>query len=404
MRRSPLLPAPGALLCRVLLAVFAAGGLRAQEQDAGYYIERTGETRRFIQRFSWEPEEYASRYEVQMERRDAAGNWIRILEENTGDNFIELSLPAGSYRCRVRAYDLMGRPAGNPEWTPIEILPALQPELEGFTPDRLSLDQLAPEPGTGRVLILAIKGRNLAEAAEFRLLPEKGEPLLPLQYRPEASGENAVLVFGGKELRPGDYKLQVTNPGGLSDSLGTLRLSPPKKSTALAVSAGFEPLVPLYGEIHKLLESSFFPAGAYASFSFLPLQRPFGSAGFETALHWTYISSRYHGNTLLYDVSSHFLGLEAYGLFQKNISPRLSLNLRLGGGLFAVLGFEKTAPGSESPGVNALIPVAGLGLSLRWIFLGPFFAELGAEYTHFFSVDDPPPGYFRPFAGMGFSR
>jgi hypothetical protein len=98
------------------------------------------------------------------------------------------------------------------------------------------------------------------------------------------------------------------------------------------------------------------------------------------------------------------LGLEAYGLLRKSLTRSMSLNLRLGGGLFSILGFEKEAAEYRAEQVNALVPAAGGGLSLRWLFLRPFFAEMGVEYAHFFSVDDPSPGYLRPFAGMGLSK
>jgi hypothetical protein len=391
---------PAALLLAAFLALLPGRG-GAQEREAGYYVEETGGGPRFVQRFSWEPEEYASRYEVRVERREDTGNWTRVLAEFTADNFIELSLSPGSYRYVVQAHDLMERPSGNPEWIYVEVLPALQPVLKSFSPDRLSLDELDRPEGRA-ALTLTVRGRNLA-AAMFRLVPGEGEALLPLRVLPEASGERVVLTFGGERLFPGNYELRMVNPGGLSAS-GTLRVSPPKKTMALSVSAGYEPLIPLYGGLHELLTAPAFPIGAGGRVSFLPVQTKFIDIGMETALHWTYVSSRYDGGTLVYDVTSHFLGLEAYGLFQKNLTRRLSLNLRLGGGLFAILGFEKETAAYHAGQVNVLVPAAGGGLSLRRRFFKFLFAELGAEYTHFFSVDDPPPGYVRPFLGIGYSR
>jgi hypothetical protein len=348
-----------------------------------------------------------------MERRDPAGNWVRLFEEFTEDNFIGFSLAPGFYRYRVRAYDLVEEPAGSSEWVHFEVLPALRPELEGFSPERVSLDELArPEEG-GAILTLTVRGRNLTEAAEFRLVPvcPPGDPapagegdIFPLR---RGSGEEMVLVFDGHRLSPGDYELHVTNPGGLSASLGTLRILPPEKTDRamrFSVSGGYGPLVPLYGEIHELLDAPAFPAGAYGRFAVLPLRTNFGRLGLETAVRWTRVSSRYRGGALVYDVSSHYLGLEVRGLFQKDLTRRLSLNLGLGGGLFSILGFEKRTANYRAKEVNSLVPAAGGGLSLRWFFLESFFAETGMEYIHFFSVDNPSPGYLSPFAGIGFSK
>jgi hypothetical protein len=390
--------APAALLFAALL-VFPPGEAPAQEREAGFYLEDTGGAFRFVQRFSWLPEEYAAFYEVVIQKRDDDGNWITSFSDFTEDDFIELSLPPGSYRYRVRAYDLMERPAGNPEWVSFEILPALRPVLERFSPTRFS-------PGGGAALILTVSGRDLAEAAEFRLVRKSpaGSPgIPPLERREGPAGTGTVLVFDGARLSPGTYELVVVNPGGLSDSLGTLRVYP-DAMPRFAFSGGYGPLIPLYGGLHELLDAPFFPAGAYGQFSFLPARAGSAGLGLETGIYWTRLSSGYRGGLQEYDVSGHYMGVEVYGIAQQRLNRRLALTLRLGGGLFSILGFEKKAPGYRDGRTNALVPVAGGGLSLRLFLSGPFFADLGAEYTHFFSADDSPPGYLRPFAGIGFSR
>jgi hypothetical protein len=294
----------------------------------------------------------------------------------------------------------MEKPSGDPEWRSFEIFPAFRPVLESFSPDSFLLDV----PGEGATLILVVRGLNLTEQAEFRLVRESpGGPqeFLPLERRGGASGKEAVLVFDPEQLPPGSYELSVVNPGGLSDSLGTLRIYLPATMPRFAVSAGYGPLLSLYGGLSELLDASFFPAAAYGQFSFLPLQTPSVGLGLEADIFWTRLSSSYKSSVQEYDVSGHYTGLEVYGFVQKPLGRRVSAKLRLGGGLFSVAGFEKRAPGRRAGAVNALIPAAGGGLSLRMVVLTSFFADLGAEYTHFFSADDSPPGYLRPFAGLG---
>ena len=392
-----------ALLFLTVFLVFPPGraGTQEEKQEAGFYIEETRAGFRFVQRFSWEIEEYASFYEVVIQKREASGNWTTSFSEFTGDNFIEVSLSPGSYRYRVRAYDLMEKPAGNPEWVSFEILPALKPVLERFSPRSFPLGETAAE---GAVLILTVRGQNLTAAAEFRLVRKSPAPsaeILPLKH--DASGKEAVLVFGGGQLSPGTYELVVVNPGGLSGSLGSLEIYPAETMPRFAVSLGYKPLIPLYGGLHELLDTSFFPAGAYGRFSFLPLRTASMGLGLETDISWTRLSSRYTSGVQDYDVSGQYVDLELYGLIQKPLTRRLAARLRLGGGLFSVLGFEKNAPELKADAVNALIPAATAGLTLRLVFFDSFFADLGAEYTHFFSADNSPPGYARPFAGMGFA-
>jgi hypothetical protein len=399
-RPGPRFPAESfAPLFLMVFFILTPGRVRAQE--TGDYLRETGGEPHFIQRFSWEPEEYASRYEVRIERQESGGNWTRILTELTGGDFIELSLPPGSYRCLVQAHDLMENPAGNPDWIYFEVLPALRPRLESLAPDRIRLDKLGILSGKA-ALTLTVKGRNLVEGTEFRLVTETGEEILPLQYRP--SGNGAVLVFAGEQLAPGNYNLRAVNPGGFSDSLGTLKISPSKKPIVFSVSVGYGPLIPLYGKLNELLEAPAYPAGAYGRIALLPIQTDFADMGVEGAFHWTYIASLYNGGTQVYDVSSHFLGFEAYGLLQKSLNRSMALNFRLGGGLSLILDFEKQALGTGVGKVNALAPTIGGGLSFQWRFVKFFFAELGVEYTHFFSVDNPSPGYLRPVLGIGFSK
>jgi hypothetical protein len=193
----------------------------------------------------------------------------------------------------------------------------------------------------------------------------------------------------------------VVNPGGLSDSLGTLGIYLPGKPAIFFVSTGYGPLIPLYGRLHELLEAPFFPAGAYGRIGFLPLRPGFADVGLEAAFHWTYIASRYEHKIQDYDVSSHFLGFTAYGLLRRPLNRNMALAFRLGGGIVSVLGFKKQTP--EAGEVDALIPAAGGGLFFQWSFFKSLFAELGVEYTHFFSVDNPSPGYLRPVLGIGFS-
>jgi hypothetical protein len=51
--------------------------------------------------------------------------------------------------------------------------------------------------------------------------------------------------------------------------------------------------------------------------------------------------------------------------------------------------------------MTILIPAIAAGASFKWLVKKPFFAEAGFDFVHFFTVDNPQPGYLRPFAGAG---
>jgi hypothetical protein len=63
------------------------------------------------------------------------------------------------------------------------------------------------------------------------------------------------------------------------------------------------------------------------------------------------------------------------------------------------LHFEYSRGSSES--LRTLMPSLGAGASFMWFVKKPFFLEIGAEYMHFFSVDNPSLGYIRPILGGG---
>jgi len=191
-----------------LIIIFLFAGISAFSQE------------RIVQRFSWEHDEYASAYEARVERRDDAGVFTEIERKLTNDDFVEFSLSAGFYRYRVQAYDLLDRPAGNPPWIFLEIIPALRPELLDINPKQLYLD----EEG-----VLVISGRNFGLGAriylELRGSPGDQEQITPREFIPAGSG-GGRLVFGSAQLKEGIYDVHIQNPGGLSSSRGPLNIVP----------------------------------------------------------------------------------------------------------------------------------------------------------------------------------
>jgi hypothetical protein len=168
----------------------------------------------------------------------------------------------------------------------------------------------------------------------------------------------------------------------------------PSKPRELALSAGYSPLVPLYGELNTRMNGKFFPAGAFLCIGLVPFKGSFGNIGFEAVPSWNYLSSVMEtGDT----VTGHMAALHIYALFQRPLNPAMSLKFRAGGGIFAVFDFKYT--GAEP--TEALIPSASAGISFRWLVKAPFFVEAGADYFHLFSADATKPGYLRPLLGAG---
>jgi hypothetical protein len=229
-------------------------------------------------------------------------------------------------------------------------------------------------------------------------LRKDGSPIFPQDYSPSVSGEEARLVFAPENLRPGEYEIYIKNPGGLDTFLGTFRIAASRLIFDLNVSLAYAPLIPLYGELNEFFDSSFFPLGVLARISFIPVKRDWGSLGLELAPFWAHLSMS--GDE--YDAAAWYGGVQINLLFQRWLSNQImAFNFRAGAGLAALNDLHFEYSGGKSESQRTLMPSAGLGLSFMWFVNKPLFLEFGLEYMHFFSVDNPSPGYARPWLSLG---
>jgi hypothetical protein len=387
-----------------LVMVFLLTGISAFSQE-------------FVQRFSWAHDEYASAYEARIERRTNSGTYMEIDRKLTSENYVEFSLGAGFYRYRVQAYDLLDRPAGNPAWVYVEVIPALRPELLDVNPKQLY---------SGEEGALVVTGRNFGIGARIylRLRGSSGDQgqIVPREFIP-SGGTGGRMVFGAAQLIEGVYDVHIQNPGGLSSTLGSVSIvpkptesepaasdtqEPAKTSGTLSrdsdffVSFGYAPLIPIYGALNELLEDAkIFPIGAAARIGYTPKKMGSIVLGFEGALYWNYFLAPYEG-LVSYTVHGQMIGIMAHGLLQKHL-PSLNgiINVRAGGGLYSLLNLHKESSLGTQTSTNILFPALDGGLSIQWFFNDTIFLDAGIEYLHVFSVDSPSPGYIRPTLGIG---
>jgi len=439
-----------------IIFLFLVSILSAQEY---YFIRNDGETR-FIQRLSWQEEKYALRYEVVIEQKvpeeepvfaeesafteesafaeepvlaeettlteelalteesaltdepvlpeiidrtwetapteepvlvvDADEKeeiFLEVFREFTDTASIEFSFPPGIYRYRITVYDLLDRPGESSEWARFQIILALEPELRDFSPLFFPLDGGSP-------LILNLTGLNLSPDAEVCIRhTEKELAIFPKEYSVETiisrenSGEpspaNAQLIFDIRKLVPGTYEIYLKNPGGLDTSAGTFEVSF-KKAPGIFIGAAYAPLVPVYGNLDRLENSPIFPLGAALRFGWVPIKKAWGHLGLELAPNWNYLSSGSGQNKASY----HVLGAEVNVLLQKWLPNYImAVTFRAGAGLAGTS--------------NTLLPQAQAGAAFLWIFHEPFFTEIGIDFIHRFSGNGNPPGYLRPWLGVG---
>jgi hypothetical protein len=247
--------------------------------------------------------------------------------------------------------------------------------------------------------VLNLSGRNLTEGIEIYL---QGQGLRQTRIRPETitvenREDEARLVFDFRQLDVGNYTIHAVNPGGLETELGTFRIAF-RKPVDINISAGYRPLIPLYGRINTLLKAGAFPLGAYARLSVIPLKRRWGYIGIELEPSWTYLQAK--GDD--YKIQAQMTGGAVYGMYQWWFPNRvMTLSFRLGGALYSVLDYHFVYDRGETEPMTILIPAIAAGASFQWFVRKPFFLETGLDFTHFFAVDNPSPAYLRPFAGAG---
>jgi hypothetical protein len=355
-------------------------------QETGYRIEEDG---RFVQFLKWKEQQNVLYYEAEIEKQ-AGELWEGIVSGKTETPFFEFSQEPGTYRYRIRAYDFLERPGPVSNWLQFEILSAWQPELLRFSPEGFYLDE---NPSW----VITIFGRNLAEGIEVSMEGPQGSRIKPETITVGQSRNEARLMFNYRQLDMGSYTIHVTNPGGLTAEIQTFRIAF-RKPVDINVSAGYKPLLPFYGYINELFGAAFFPIGAYSRLSIIPVKQPWGYVGFEIEPAWNYILIA--KNT--YEIQAQMPGAAIYGTYRRWFANRaIALDLRIGGGIYSALDYHLTFDRGNTDSIIVLIPALAAGASVQWLVKKPFFVEAGLDFSHFFTVDNPSPGYLRPFAGLG---
>jgi hypothetical protein len=176
----------------------------------------------------------------------------------------------------------------------------------------------------------------------------------------------------------------------------------PVKGPAWYFSAGYEPAVPIHGQLNRILDANFYPLGVCIRFGALPFRWGNFSTGIETAAGYIRLSSHYSQGDAGFTVSGHFTDLRTHLVFQFH-GQTLPVTFQMygGGGLGLVFNFQKTGPDFKAPKTAGLFPLVTTGLSARWHISGPWYLALGMEYLFIFSQDKTNPGYLRPHIGGG---
>jgi hypothetical protein len=388
------------LLCFIFTAL-AAGTLYGQEAEnmAGgaeqsytpeYRIEEDG---RIVQTLTWNRSN-AYYYEVEIQRRNEAGEWEPHAKERTEEIFLEVSLPPGMYRYRILSYNVLGRVAAASGWTGVRIYPAREPTVENFSPAAFYID------GHQKEFTLILQGYDLMDEAAVYIVAktENAKPVEPLSIRHSEDGASLSAVFSAGGLALGNYDIVITNPGGLRSVKEGFAVSF-KQPIDLSVSLGYAPFLPLYGSLFKEYDSRFYPLGFYSRFSALLFKRPWGNIGGELSVRFADITTKDERFTL----NGRLLVFTANALYQRQFRDyTMALNFRLGGGLAPVIDMQfEHNDGSSSEKQTAMYVSLAAGASWQWYLWRGLFVEAGLDYIQLVTGSGTPPGLIQASAGAG---
>jgi hypothetical protein len=389
-----------------IFAALTAGLLSGQEAEnkadggepeyrPGYRIEADG---RIIQTLTW-TRTNAYFYEVEIQRRNQAGEWEDHIKERTEEIFIELSLPPGMYRYRILSYNVLERVAAASDWTGIRIYPALEPVVESFNPPAFHVDSQE------EVYTLTLLGRDIQDAATVYIIAktDNAKPVEPLSIEPSEDGSFLSAVFSPEGLALGDYDIVVTNPGGLRTVKEGFAVSF-EKPVDLTLSLGYAPFVPLTGSLFIEYDRLFYFLGFYGRFSVVPLKRLWGGMGGEIDVR--FINMTTDGTTTgnkPFTLKGQLLPATLNFLYQKWLRDyTMTLNFRLGGGIAAVLNMQfNHDDGSNSEKPAVIYAALSAGASWQWYVWRGLFVELGLDYIQLIAGSGTPPGIVQARLGAG---
>jgi hypothetical protein len=358
----------------------------------------------FVQHISWQGANYVRRYEVIVEQETvgAEGVFEQIFRESTRETFVEFSLTGGRYRYRIAAYDLLNRLGSLTEWRFLTIITILKPEITGFAPIQVLLDESAQYR-------IVVTGRNFFSAAQVFLRERlRGSTIEPALVQVDTNFQTLVLTFDPGQLAAGNYEIHIVNPGSLEASAETLTVKLPPRGQLFAASAGYAPIIPFQnGHFFSFFNQPLAPVGAYMRFNMLPVNFSWVNLGGEIAAFWNYLSNE----TPDTQMRSHLLTARVSALVQKPLpNETMFVNVRIGGGVISLLDFRYSYKeyGIESEPFFGMFFSAGAEASFQWFpftaskIFKPLFVESGIGFTHAFMSDDTMQiDYLTLFLGLG---
>ncbi|MCL2800781.1 MAG: hypothetical protein FWD28_03370 [Treponema sp.] len=362
----------------VLILLFASLMLYAEDElpVSGYEIRDDGTQIRIFQHLVWEKEEHAVRYEVEIQVY-RNNEYVRFDRIETTDQIYTVSLPPGRYRYRVTPIDLLRRRGETSEWRELPILTAFQPVINRVSPVEFFLDLRAER-------IITITGENFIEGETSEIYLFKGDVRINPEKITFVDTQTIVVVFNDRELIEGTFDLYVQNPGGLAAVFNGFYITY-RKPFDFFLKAAFMPVYPIYGEMYNYFGFNPFLRGGFISLEVTSSKQGYLNSGVEFHVSSAYLNDIGDG-VLITDI---LINLVLQFRFNHR---RNAFTFRFGCGVSFIDGFGNYE-------MNDATINMGLGASFLFLFYGNFYLEMGVNYSHYLTINDPF-GLLKPWVGI----
>jgi len=166
---------------------------------------------KFTQKIEWKADPNALEYKVEL-RSENTGQTEFF---TTDKSFISFTKAAGIYSYRIFAYDFLGRESSVSVWNTFTIKKAIQPKAQKLK------EEVTITQDSGLQTQIPVDLENISESSKIEVLDIKNNEKIPASIvfdggNKEKTSAKKIQV---ENLKSGDYKIIVTNPGGLSSQI-----------------------------------------------------------------------------------------------------------------------------------------------------------------------------------------
>lgn len=162
----------------------------------------------FEQTLKWKKDDNAFEYVVEIKKDD----FDEVIKEiSTSDNYITFSLPSGNYLYRIIAFDFLGRKSTLTEWKSFSITKAVKPDIK-VVENNVTVNKKNKDG-----IILPVQVENIEKDSQIELVNTETDEKIIIKKSGNENTENFSLQVKRNEVKPGKYKVVITNPSGLSD-------------------------------------------------------------------------------------------------------------------------------------------------------------------------------------------